>query len=232
MVKDRPQFNSFSPHKAVIVYRRHLPHWRQEGACYFVTYRLADSIPARVLAEWREERQIWFEVHGMDPDALHGNAWRVAYERIPVAERERFERRHYRQVHDCLDHAHGSCWLHQADNARLALDALLFFHGSRCWTGDAVVMPNHVHVLIVPRGGVAVERLLQSVKRHSSRVINEQIKREGTLWQKDSYDHIVRDRKELRAFRRYILKNATQAGLAAGSGAFHLADWLDEFAAP
>lgn len=26
-------------------YRRHLPHWQPEKACYFVTFRLAGSLP-------------------------------------------------------------------------------------------------------------------------------------------------------------------------------------------
>ncbi len=230
MTADKPEFRTFDPHKAVVVYRRHLPHWRQEGACYFVTYRLNDSIPARVLAGWREERRIWYSAHGIDPDMVRGEAWREAYEKIPVGEREKFERRHYRELHDCLDAGQGSCCLRDEDTAKIALDALLFFHGQRCWTGDAVVMPNHVHGLLVPKRGFELERLLQSVKRHSSREINRRMGREGKLWQKDGYDHIVRSRKELRAFRKYIGKNATKVGLTAGSGAYHVASWLDEFA--
>ncbi len=221
MTTDRPRFTPFNPHKAVVVYRRHLPHWRQEGACYFVTYRLNDSIPPQVLIQWREERRTWFGVHGMDPDVLRGEAWREAYESIPAGERDRFERRHYRQFHDFLDSGHGACRLRHAANARIALDALLFFHGQRCWTGDIVVMPNHVHALILSADGVELERLLQSVKRHSSREINKRTGELGTLWQKDSYDRIVRNENELRAFRRYIGENAAAAELKVGEGAYH-----------
>jgi len=31
---------------------RHVPHWRQEGATYFITFRLADSIPKDKLIQW------------------------------------------------------------------------------------------------------------------------------------------------------------------------------------
>ncbi len=231
MTTDRPRFTPFNPHKAVVVYRRHLPHWRQEGACYFVTYRLNDSIPPQILAQWREERRIWFDVHGLNLDALHGDAWREAYESIPAGERDKFERRHYRRFHDYLDTGHGACRLGQTENARIALDALLFFHGQRCWMGDVVVMPNHVHALIVPKDGFELQRLLHSVKRHSSREINKRTGEQGTLWQRDSYDHIVRNEQELRAFRRYIGKNAAAAGLKIEEGAYHRAAWLDEFVA-
>jgi type I restriction enzyme R subunit len=32
-----------------------LPHWRQEGTTYFVTFRLADSLPREKLQQWRAE---------------------------------------------------------------------------------------------------------------------------------------------------------------------------------
>ncbi len=35
---------------------RHLPHWRQQGVLYFVTFRTNDSIPAEVLEGWQKER--------------------------------------------------------------------------------------------------------------------------------------------------------------------------------
>ncbi|HSG71752.1 MAG TPA: hypothetical protein VLA12_15120, partial [Planctomycetaceae bacterium] len=40
-----PGFRGMHPDLPVRIYRRHLPHWRQEGATYFLTFRLADSIP-------------------------------------------------------------------------------------------------------------------------------------------------------------------------------------------
>lgn len=39
--------------RVVTVYRRHLPHWRQEGGFYFVTFRLADALPPTVIRELR-----------------------------------------------------------------------------------------------------------------------------------------------------------------------------------
>lgn len=51
-----PGFRGMHPDLPIRVYHRHLPHWRQDGATYFVTFRLADSIPqehVRVLKSWR-----------------------------------------------------------------------------------------------------------------------------------------------------------------------------------
>jgi len=56
-----------NPNQPLRIYRHHLPHWRQDGVLYFVTLRLADSIPAHVLKAWEEDRREWLAVHGIPP---------------------------------------------------------------------------------------------------------------------------------------------------------------------
>src|SRR5262249_5869453 len=51
------------PHGEVQITRRNLPHWRQPGAAYFVTFRLADAVPATLLREWKEELETWRKFH-------------------------------------------------------------------------------------------------------------------------------------------------------------------------
>ena len=51
-----PGFQGLCADEEVTIYVRHLPHWRQPGATYFVTFRLHDSLPQcklRELAAWR-----------------------------------------------------------------------------------------------------------------------------------------------------------------------------------
>jgi len=38
-----------------------LPHWDQPGTTYFLTIRLADSLPAALVAQWADERAIWLK---------------------------------------------------------------------------------------------------------------------------------------------------------------------------
>jgi putative transposase len=40
-------------------YTRHMPHWRQAGSTYFVTFRLADSIPENRLRELESLKKDW-----------------------------------------------------------------------------------------------------------------------------------------------------------------------------
>lgn len=51
-------FHSFDPSKPVTATRRNLPHWQQSDATYFVTFRLADSLPAAARAHLAELRRL------------------------------------------------------------------------------------------------------------------------------------------------------------------------------
>ena len=76
-------------------------------------------------------------------------------------------------------------------------------------------MPNHVHLLVQPRGDTSLARITQSWKGWSAREINRLLGRRGTFWQAESYDHIVRDAVEWSAFAKYIRGNPEQASLPA-----------------
>ena len=69
-------------------------------------------------------------------------------------------------------------------------------------------------LLIKPLGEWPLQRLLQGIKGSSAREINRTLGRTGrALWQKDSFDHIVRDADHLRRYQRYIADNPSNAGL-------------------
>ncbi len=73
-------------------------------------------------------------------------------------------------------------------------------------------MANHVHVLLLPR--VAPTRLLQSLKGVTAREANLLLGRTGeSFWQRESYDHWVRDSAELERIVAYIENNPVKAGL-------------------
>jgi len=75
-----------------------------------------------------------------------------------------------------------------------------------------VVMPNHVHVLFMPEEGCDGRKIVQDWKSFTSKAINRALNREGAVWQKESYDHLVRDVREFNAYRAYMRQNnASQA---------------------
>jgi len=82
-----------------------------------------------------------------------------------------------------------------------------------------VVMANHVHLLIKPM--IAPNRLMQSLKGVTAREANKILGRTGqAFWQKESYDHWVRNDSELARIKRYIEFNPVKAGLVATPEAF------------
>jgi len=194
------------------MYRRKMPHWRVKGSVYFVTFRLADSIPRAILEGWRGERERWLASHGLTAD-LSSEEKDKRYEAIPEAVRKAFEREEARRLFLELDRGHGACHLRRPEVARVVADALRFHDGSRLVCGDFVVMPNHIHWLLQPCGEEELETLLGSVKRFSSRHINQHLGRNGPLWQRESYDHIVRSSDELTRIRTYIMNNGAKARL-------------------
>lgn len=221
------EFRGCDPHTSMRIYRRDLPHWRQNGATYFVTFRLADSIPAAVIRQWGEERRIWYEVHGCR-DGMPPAEWMRRYRQIDEMERRAFERQNARRLFEETDAGHGCCALADRKVRGFVLAALGFFRGERCWSGDAVVMPNHVHWLVQPINGGELETLLASIKRHSATQVAKTRSHVGAFWQRESYDHIVRNRAELDRIRRYVQENPQRAGLKDGEYDYQRGAWLDE----
>jgi len=227
------------------VYVRNLPHWRQPGATYFVTFRQADSIPASVLAEWLDIRQRWWKAHGLS-GSMKENApdqFDQAYASISEGVRRAFEREQAMMLHEEVDLCHGSCVLQYPDAAQHVADALKFFDGIRFALGDYVVMPNHVHAIVTPHDGSKLEDLLGSIKKYSSRQVGKwladqsqgfqpqgPVQNKPRFWQHESYDRIIRDALELTRFRRYIVDNPLKANLALAQTPYYAAAWLDNFA--
>jgi type I restriction enzyme R subunit len=216
-------------------YTRNLPHLRIEGATYFVTFRMADSLPKETLEYWFKQRQNWFEKYGIDTalEEKDSQLWSELYLAIPFKERVDFERRQQRQFFIELDKCHGSCVLEEVCAHKVVGEALEFFHGQRIWVGDYVVMPNHVHVLVQPFSGVKLEEWLYSVKRFTSNQFRKLglsfgSLRNGHFWQTESFDRIVRSRWELLRIRKYIMNNPVR--LRPGTYLYKRMDWLDKYA--
>ena len=103
--------------------------------------------------------------------------------------------------------------------------AILALHDSMWHVHLLSIMPDHVHVLATPiqqRPGhwFSLAAILQRVKGGSAFAINRTRDRTGALWQKESFDRIVRDEQEYEEKARYILNNAVKAGLVEDGWAY------------
>jgi len=81
------------------------------------------------------------------------------------------------------------------------------------------VMPDHVHVLLVPRDGGNVIRFVQAVKSRTARA-HTAFGGTQKLWQRGFYDRIVRREEDISHLAEYILANPVRAGLVDDASAY------------
>jgi len=200
-------------------YRRHLPHWQPLSAVYFVTFRLANSIPLSVIKSLQREKEI---------------------ERRKLAKISEVIQRHHQDYLDewrafsrwdeALDRsAESPDWLSQPEIAEIVSEALHYRDGKVYDLLAYCIMPNHVHFVgrianpaYMDRIGnpaykdekpPALQSIMQSLKRHTARQANILLGRQGTFWQEENYDHVARDNEELNRIIQYVLNNPVKAGM-------------------
>ena len=211
----------FNPEAGYSVTHANLPHWRQDGTTYFVTFRLVDSLPRDRLDQWILDREAW--------QTAHPEPW-------SEAEDAEYHARFSAVIEDWLDQGSGSCVLALPDCKSMVTDALRHFAGQRYQLGEFVVASNHVHVILTPLSGHRLSGILHSWKSFSAKQI---IKLEPAarrleawwhtlhqrrlvrareeypsrydgvifqrpVWQKESFDHLVRSAASLHKFAEYI----------------------------
>jgi REP element-mobilizing transposase RayT len=85
----------------------------------------------------------------------------------------------------------------------------------------AVVMPDHVHLILTPlineqtREVFSLMGILRDIKGASARAINQRLGRHGVVWQEESFDHVLRSSEGLDAKVNYILRNPVRRGFVA-----------------
>ncbi|MDA2912691.1 transposase [Acidobacteriia bacterium AH_259_A11_L15] len=77
----------------------------------------------------------------------------------------------------------------------------------------AVVLPDHVHLLLRPNQGVSLSRAMKGIKGATARRLNQRRGSHGRVWQDESLDRIVRDQAELEEKLNYMFLNPVKAGL-------------------
>jgi len=235
-ITDQFQISELSSKNQEIKFRkRNLPHWEMPGACYFITFRLADSIPISVIEQLREEneRKINNEIQRLGKM----NKYRLNELKFEMV----------MKIDDYLDKNINIRYLSYPRIAKIVQDALLYFavlyvpdtndfanksnvkifHVDN-YQGDIVfryilfrwaIIPNHVHVQILPMINhqtgkyFELEKILHSIKSYAANEANKILNRERQFWQHESYDHIIRNEEEFYRIWRYIDYNPVKARL-------------------
>jgi len=181
--------------------RGYLPHCDYPGLIQFVTFRLADSMPASRRGEW---------------------------EHLLAIEDVRKKRT---KLEEYLDRGVGECHLRDPRIAKIAGVALLHFHNQRYELLAWCVMPNHVHVLLhVWRTPLwkMVQNWKHFIQSQANRLLTERrlparldggtnrnapCRRPALRWQREYWDTFMRDEEQERTAIRYIESNPVKAKL-------------------
>ena len=194
-------FVPFNKEALFVQTQRNLPHRTQKGCTYFVTWRLADSLPSEIIERWQKERVKFMVTHPLPWDAQIQLEYDMAFPG---------------RLEEWADNGYGACVLKQPKVQDIIANALHYFEGSRYQLGAFVVMPNHLHILVTPFDGHTLRGILQSWKSFTAKAINREIDKKGVLWMSESFDHAVRSQSHLEYFKRYIRENPAKAQLRAG----------------
>jgi putative DNA methylase len=191
------------------------------GAAHFVTYRLAGTIPAAMVCRWRDERNR--AAAALDkrlPDYRH--------------RRDELHERFFMQYDEYLDTRATIDWLTQPAIATMLEENLHHHDGSKYVLLAYCIMPNHAHVVLYPLDNALTQienredrfademadaqsplaQIMHSLKSYTANKANQLLHRSGTFWQRESYDHWVRDEAELVRIVEYVAMNPVRAELA------------------
>jgi REP element-mobilizing transposase RayT len=100
----------------------------------------------------------------------------------------------------------------------VVLSHCLHDHGKRYELHAAVVMPEHVHLLLTPlrdeKGWpCGLPAILKALKGTSARSINQLLGSSGSVWQEESFDHVPRSQGSFEEKLEYIRQNPVRRGL-------------------
>ena len=181
-------------------YGGRLPHWRLPKGLYFVTFRLHDALPVdhvRAIREW----------------VLHEEARERARLGRPLTTEERawVRARSTGRLDRSLDEGHGECLLRRPGAAEALVDVMRRGAGYRLFAWAA--MPNHAHAIVHPEPHVDVSDVVGAWKSISAREIIRRHGVQAPVWQREPFDHLVRNEVKAQAYTRYVLDNPVKAGL-------------------
>jgi REP element-mobilizing transposase RayT len=99
----------------------------------------------------------------------------------------------------------------------LAMEACAHVHDKTCILHAAVIMPDHVHLILTPladkNGPFSIPEIMHAIKSESAHRINNALDRKGKVWQDESFDHVLRGDESLSSKMEYVLDNPVRAGL-------------------
>ena len=202
-------------------YQRHLPHYQSLNNIFFITFRLANSLPLDVIIKLKNERDSLIKNLGVTEKSPERKEKYYQNQKIYFAKFDSF-----------LDNnVSGPKWLTEENVAKVVKESFHYRDQMDYNLIAYTIIPNHVHLVIEPldkkivldnkvkvvgrrvSSPYVVTGILENLKWYTAIKCNKVLRRKGQFWQHESYDHVVRNSEELRKIVRYVLLNPVKAGL-------------------
>jgi len=190
--------------------RGELPHLYKEGGSYFVTFRLLEAVVLATSKERTSSRKRAEKRSLGNGNVLRAGSDIQIHGRLrasPAEEVARIACRSEPQIQ------RGGCVLREPCVASIVEDALRHFDGQRYMLSAWCVMPNHVHVVFTIAERIGPTEVLRSWKSFTAHKMNKVLNRSGPIWERESFDHLIRSLEHFEAFVQYIENNPVVAGL-------------------
>jgi putative transposase len=207
------------------LYYRNLPHWQPADNIFFITFRLAQSLPRRILEELRNQREL-------EEKAINAQLGGIQRSK----ELHRLNKKYFGKFDAWLDRCTEKSprWLANTEVARLVMQEILRLDAVRYKLIACCIMPNHVHLLVDTTGfqqitttnkmgpsrAYPLTETLRVLKGRTARFGNQRLCRNGAFWQHESYDHVVRDEHELERIIEYMRENPVKANLSHDANSY------------
>lgn len=202
-----------------------LPHIFEKSLPIFITFRMSFSLSAEIMREYNRQKELWHK-ETRNPD------------QIPLENRTEAKSMHLFRLYDELiaNEETTPKILQAKELTDIVAEALSHFNGERYYLLAYCIMPNHVHTVVLPKiidsGEIyPLSRITYTWKRYSATKINRLLGRCGPFWQRESYDHVIRDEDELYGVLQYIMDNPIKANLVEKWDEWH-GTWIDDQYAP
>jgi len=219
-------------------YKRNLPHYQPLGYTFIVTFRLAGSVPVSVInklkiekekalkliagfdnlkvrrEKYKEYQSLYFgkfdkllDGAGYGPTWLQNdNVAQVVKDAMHYSDKKSYDLICYTIMSNHVHLVFTPITLEQNEATNKIVERDL----SRPITHNFL---NKIGDINVALHFPIVTDILRKLKGSTARECNKLINRSGTFWQHESYDHVVRDKKELIRIVKYVLNNPVKAGL-------------------
>lgn len=210
-------------------YRGKLPHIQPIGATFFVTFRLAGSLPKgyeRKLINW----------HQSEIDKIISKKEENWKELLEIQ-----EKRYFQKFDNALDKRMTEIqYLANPEIANIVSEQLHRFDGELYNLLSYCIMSNHVHLVIdtqlqlekiAPNVNISnrnykqLDEIMRRIKGAISRYANLALGKQGQFLARESYDHFVRSPKELERILFYVVNNPVKAGIVKNWKEFPYSFW-------